>query len=218
MNKHILICFLFFFLLSSCAKSVESEVEIYSNDFESENLLNITKGVISSFSDTKVLGMYSNSGFELTLNELPAHDLIDISFDLYIHDGWKGNLVLTDNEIVPDIWQLKVNDKTYISTTFSNLDCAAGNICPPQSYPADYPSNNYNPRSGASRTDLPGVCSQLNSVNGSTLYKIHKSISHSDKTLLIQCLDKLIQKNSLDTKCISSWSVDNLKVKVINLH
>lgn len=217
MNRFVPLCFLLF-LLTSCAKNVKNEADIYSNDFESNNLTEITNGLISSFSGTKVLGVYSNSGFDLTLNNLPDHDLIDISFDLYIHDGWVGNQRLSDNETAPDLWQLKVNGKTYMSTTFSNQDCISGNICPPQSYPADYPSNNYNPKSFASRIDLPGFCSQLTNSNGSSLYKIHKSINHSDKTLLVQCLDKLVQKNVADKKCEASWSVDNIKIKVINLH
>ena len=217
MNRLIPLCFLLF-LLTSCAKSVGNEADIYSNDFESNNLKGITNGVISSFSGTNVLGNYSNGGFDLTLNNLPEHELIDVSFDLYIHDGWVGNQRLSDNETMPDIWQMKVNGKTYVSTTFSNQDCISGNICPPQSYPADYPSNNYNPKSFASRIDLPGFCSWLTNPNGSSLYKIHKSISHSDKTLLLQCLDKLVQKNVADKKCDASWSVDNIKIKVINLH
>lgn len=218
MNKYILICSFLLLLLTSCSKSLDNEVDIYSNDFESGNLTNVTNGSISSFASTKVLGRFSNSGFDLTLNDLPSHDLVDISFDLFIHDGWIGNQKFSSNEDTPDIWQLKMNGKTYISTTFSNQACLAGNICPPQSYPADYPNNNYNPRSGAARNDLPGFCSQITNPNGTSMYKIHKSISHSDKTLFIQCLDQFIQKNVTDLKCNASWSVDNIQIKVINLH
>lgn len=217
MNKLIPICFLLF-LLTSCAKSVNNEVSVYSNDFENNKLEGIKNGSVITFAGTKVLGNYNNSGFDLTIDNLPTHDLVDISFDLYIHDGWLGNQALSSNEKTPDIWQLKVNDKTFISTTFSNLACVPGNICPPQSYPADYPSSNYNPRSSSARADLPGVCSQVDSPNGSTLYKIHKTISHSDKVLLMQCLDKITQIYPTDKKCDASWSVDNIKIKVINLH
>jgi len=218
MNRLISTCLLLSVLFWSCAKSTDSDVEIYTNDFENGNLTGITNGTISIFNGSNVLGNYNASGFDLTLNDLPAHDLIDISFDLYIHDSWEGNQQFNDNENGPDIWQLKIDGKTFINTTFSNLDCTPGYFCSPQSYPADYPNNNGNPKNGASRTDLPGFCSQIDKPNGTTLYKIHKRIGHKESTLLIQCLDKLIQKNVSDPKCDESWSVDNIKVKVISLN
>lgn len=217
MNKLILlsICIPFFFL--SCAKSNHGEVEIYSNDFESSASTGITNATISSFNGGHVLGFFNNSQFTLSVSDLPEHDIVDISFDLYIHDNWDGNIQLQDNIAGPDIWQMKVDNKTYITTTFSNNDCTPGYFCPPQSYPSEYPNFNHNPKSGASQTVLPGVCSKAGSPNGSTLYKIQKSISHSEKVLLFQCLDKLIQKDVADPKCDESWSVDNIKIKVINL-
>jgi hypothetical protein len=218
MNKFISTCFLFAVLSGSCAKSTDSDIEIYNNDFENGNLTGIINGTISTFNGTKVIGNYNAGGFDLTLNDLPVHDLVDISFDLYIHDSWEGNQQLRDNENGPDIWQLKVDGKTFINTTFSNLDCLPGNYCPPQSYPADYPNNFNNPKSDASRTDLPGFCSQVNNPNGTTLYQIHKSISHSENRLTVQFADKLVQKLLADPKCDESWSVDNIKIKAINLN
>lgn len=217
MIRHVSRFFLLAFLFISCAKSADSNVEIYSNDFEKGDLDGITNGVINSFNGSKVLGNYNNGGFSLTINDLPSHDLIEISFDLYIHDSWEGTQQLNDNETGPDIWQLKVDNKTFINTTFNNYECVPGNICPPQSYPADYPTSSNNPKNGAFKTDLPGFCSWANIPNGTTLYKIHKSISHSDKTVLIQCLDLLKQKYAADPKCDESWSVDNIRVKAISI-
>lgn len=217
MIKHIYQLFILVLLFGSCAKSANNDVEIYNNDFENGSLSGITDGIISSFNDSKVLGNYNNGGFNLTINDLPPHDLIDISFDLYIHDSWEGTQQLSNNDNGPDIWQFKVDNKTFINTTFNNYECVPGNICPPQSYPADYPVNSNNPKTGASRTDLPGFCLWANTANGTTLYKIHKNISHSDKTVLIQCLDQLKQKYAADPKCDESWSVDNIKVKVISV-
>ncbi|WP_158798508.1 hypothetical protein [Pedobacter sp. L105] len=214
MNKLLLLSFTFIILLSSCAKTVQNEVQVYSNDFESANLSGITGGIISSFNGSKVLGNYNKGEFNLTINDLPKHDLVDISFDLYIHDSWEG-VQQIGSVSGPDIWAMNVDRKSYIYTTFANFDCVAGNFCPPQSYPGDYPAQSNNPKTGASRTDLPGFCSEASNPNGTTLYKIHKSVSHSDKMLLIQCLDKLVQTNVTDQKCDESWSVDNLVVKVI---
>jgi len=214
MNKLVLLCFTLILLLNSCAKSVQNEVQVYTNNFENGNLDGITNSVISNFNGSKVLGNYNNGEFDLTINNLPKHDIVDISFDLYIHDSWEG-VQQIDNISGPDIWGMNVDGKKIIYTTFANFSCVAGNYCPPQSYPADYPSQSNNPKTGASRTDLPGFCSEINNPNGTTLYKIHKSLSHSDKTLIIQCLDKLIQTNVTDPKCDESWSVDNIVVKVV---
>jgi hypothetical protein len=212
MNKFILFALLCFV---SCAKSTESEVQVYSNDFEDKNLSGIDGGVITLYHGTNVLGTYNSGGFKLKINGLPTHNLVDISFDLYIHDSWDGNQQAGNYLIGPDIWQLSVDNKSYINTTFSNGDCLPGNFCPPQSYPANYPNNNNNPKTAALNTLLPGACSLSTSTTGSTLYKIHKRISHTDTGILIECIDKLVQKNVDNPKCDESWSVDNMHIKVL---
>jgi hypothetical protein len=216
MNKAIHFLFLIL-MFSSCAKSVDQEALIYDNTFESNDVNGFTNGILTSFNSSIVLGNYNNDGFTLDIPNLPDHDIVDISFDLYIHDSWDGNIQLANDLIGPDIWQFKVDNKLYVNTTFSNGDCLDGNFCPPQSYPADYPNFNNNPKSGASRVDLPGICSKIDAAEGSTLYKIHKTIDHSASSISIQCLDKLTQKDVNDPKCDESWSVDNIKIKVINL-
>lgn len=199
--------------IGSCKNQVKNEVVVYNNDFESNNLSGITNGVISQFNKTAVLGQFSGGNFTLTVNNLPKHDLVTISFDLYIHDNWRGVLAPDG----PEIWQMLVDNAPYINTTFSNLSCIQGNVCPPQSYPADYPSISNNPKTGAYRTDLPGVCSLKTNPNGTTMYKITKTFRHNNQSLLLQCLDKLDQKDFVDPKCEKSWSVDNINIKAITL-
>jgi hypothetical protein len=212
MNKiSSLLVFLTLFQIS-CKTQVKKEVEVYNNDFEGNNLSSISNGIISQFNGSAVLGQYNNGNFILKVTNLPKHDLITISFDLYIHDNWRGQL-LPDG---PDVWQMFVDNSLYINTTFSNLGCTVGNICPPQSYPDDYPNSNHNPRSGSYRTDLPGVCSLLSSPDGTTMYKITKTFKHVNQLLLLQCLDKLSQ-NYPNPKCEKSWSVDNISIKAITL-
>jgi len=205
---------LFLILLNSCKNQVKSEVEVYNNDFETNNLTNITNGVISQFNGTGVLGTYNKGGFILRLGNLPKHNLITISFDLYIHDTWDGNKPPPDG---PDIWQMLVDDSTYINATFSNDPCLAGNLCAPQSYPLNYPNNFNNPKAGAYRKDLPGFCSMKSNPIGTTQYKIVRTFTHTNSTLVLQCLDKLVQTNTTDQKCDESWSVDNINIKAITL-
>ncbi|MDB5062733.1 MAG: hypothetical protein JWP67_2576 [Mucilaginibacter sp.] len=213
MLKNILLVLLLIFVFS-CKKNISNEVEVYNNDFESANLSNIDNGIISQFNGTSVLGNYNNGSFALTVSNLPKHDLVEISFDLYIHDSWDGNKTAPDG---PDIWQMLVDGNPYINTSFSNSVCGVGVFCSPQSYPLDYPNNYNNPKVGAYRTDLPGFCELITNPNGTTLYKIEKIIRHSNKALILQCLDRLVQTDSADPKCDESWSIDNIKIKAITL-
>jgi len=213
MNKSLKLIFLFALLFfDSCKNQVQSIVTVYNNDFETQDLTSISDGIVTQYNGSAVLGQYNNGGFLLTLN-LPKHDLVTISFDLYIHDTWDGNKQAPDG---PDIWQMIVNNNTYINTTFSNLDCVLGNFCSPQSYPFNYPNNYNNPKTGAYKSGLPGVCTN-GGASSTTQYKITKTFTHSKNVLTLQCLDKLIQTNSPDPKCDESWSVDNLTIKAITL-
>ncbi len=214
MNKNLILVFFLLFIAYSCKSRVQNEIVVYNNTFENSNLSGIVDGAITQFNNTSVLGQYNNGGFTLNVNDLPRHDLIIISFDLYIHDSWDGNK-LTPNG--PDVWKMLVDGNTYIDASFANESCIPGNFCPPQSYPLNYPNNYNNPKTGAYRTDLPGVCKLVNNPDGTTLYRIVKTFKHSDKALLLQCLDKLVQTDTATPKCDESWSVDNIIIKAITL-
>lgn len=197
---------------SSCSKKVQKETEVYFNNFETNDLKGLSNGLIESFNGSLVLGRYNQSGFELLLSDLPQHDLVRISFDLFIHDSWDGNKTGIDNTEGPDLWQMLVDKKSYIYTTFSNTPCLSTWFCPTQSYPSNYLNNNNSAKTGAYKKDLPSACHPESST---TLYKITKTISHSKSNLLLECIDQLKQLDAEDPKCDESWSIDNLKISVI---
>lgn len=213
MNKALKFAFFCLLVMVGCKDKVQNTIVIYNNDFEKQDLSGISNGSIVQYNGSSVLGRYNNGGFTLTVNNLPKHSLITISFDLYIHDTWDGNKPAPDG---PDIWQMVVNNNTYINTTFSNSDCKAGYICPPQSFPFDYPNNYNNPKTGAYKINLPGVCAG-GGTNTTSQYKIVKTIVHNADVLTLQCLDKLVQTNTPDPKCDESWSVDNISIKAVTL-
>jgi len=214
MYKKLVSIFSFSLLLCfSCKDKVGASTEVYSNDFQSGNLNNITNGVIDTYNNTKVLGRYNNSEFTLSLNNLPKHDLITVTFALYIHDSWDGN---SDSPDGPDMWEMYIDNQPYMSTTFSNYPCAANTFCKPQSYPNSYPNNYNNPKTGAATLNLPPAC-KTTFPNGTTKYIITKTFSHKGSTLSMKCLDKLVQTNDSNPKCDESWSVDDLKVTAVAL-
>ena len=204
------------FVFSACSKIVQKETEVYFNDFETGDLNGIVNGYLYEYNGSTVLGRYNQSGFELLLTDLPSHDLIQVSFDLFIHDSWDGNKLGIEDVDGPDLWKMLVDEELYINASFSNIACvnANGMFCPPQSYPANYPNNNNYPRKGAYKVDLPAACHP----NGTTTwYKVTKTISHSKNEILLQCIDQLVQKNADDPNCDESWSVDNIRINTIKL-
>ncbi len=209
--------------LFSCSKSdelLQRNELVYNNDFESGNLDAIDGAQLMTFNNTTVLGNYNNDGFTLNLNNIGAHDLIYISFDLYIHDSWDGNF----NGIDPDqadAWFIELisdfdagtsNPSNLWGTSFSNSVCNPV-FCLRQSYPEVFPFDNL-PREGSSRL-LPGFCSLESDEDGTSLYTIEKGFEHTGNALLINFYDRLYQPNAIDEKCDESWSLDNLKVRVI---
>ena len=222
-------------LINSCSypKLTRDEL-IYQNDFENNDLTEIDGGSISLYNNTKVLGNFNNDGFTLHLDKLGSHDYIYISFDLYIHGSWDGNFNgfnLEDHgfEDKPDIWGMELRpemnyyqtDFHKFETTFSNSPCWP-NYCLRQSYPNTYPFEN-NPRLGAYKIDLAENCEAdgWNNVKTS-LYKIEKGFNHKGDALVLRFYDELFQPNAINSKgetiekCDESWSMDNIKVRVIS--
>ena len=211
-----------FISLFSCSRSAELRRDelIYNNDFENGDLTEIDGGAIMTFNNQKVLGNYNNDGFTVHLNNIGSHDYIYISFDLYLHDSWDGNFNNIEPD-QPDSWfiELRPDIESYPTipfniweSTFSNSVCNEI-YCLRQSYPDIFPSEN-KPRLG-SATQLPGLCSLANNNDGTSMYKIEKGFEHSGNALLIRFYDKLYQPNAVDEKCDESWSMGNLKIRVI---
>jgi hypothetical protein len=70
-------------------------------------------------------------------------------------------------------------------------------------------------------TNLPKKCEGFWGGK-TTLYKIEKTFKHSGSALIISFFDELYQPNAIDdfgnnvAKCDESWSLDNLKVRILN--
>ena len=221
--------FIILLLANSCSypEMIRNEM-IYENDFENENMSSIDGGGISFFNDTNVLGDFNNDGFTLFLEDVGNHDYIFVSFDLYIHGSWDGNFNGFKENDKPDKWVMEFNpdmdlfkdpSSNNFSTTFSNSPCWP-NYCLRQSYPEAYPFEN-NPKTGSFKVDLGAICPNNFFGGPSSLYKIEKGFKSSGKNIVLRFYDELYQPNAIDkdgtpqSKCDESWSLDNLKVRVI---
>lgn len=219
-----------FLIINSCSypEMVRNEL-IYENDFEDKNLIKIDGGGLSSFNGTTVLGDFNNDGFILFLDNIGEHDYVFVSFDLYVHGSWDGNFNGFSDNDQPDKWIMEFNPDMELfkdpssdnfTTTFSNSPCWP-NYCLRQSYPENYPFEN-NPKTGSFKVDLEKKC--YNNFFGglTTLYQIEKGFKSSGNNIVLRFYDELYQPNAIDkdgipqNKCDESWSLDNLRVRVIN--
>jgi hypothetical protein len=205
---------LFAFLFTSCVKEVVVNVpkveNVYSNNFELYDqkgfkVQGFINRVFQPFNDisivdynkSKVLGNFNNSKIDLKLDSLPIHSALNIQFDLYVHDNWRN-----------DLWKMQFDNREVLVTGFSNNE----------SYGQSYPDwinigIQLNP-AGANAYDLnlKGAC-RFNNINGGTkLYKIERTIIHSDSTFLFTASDA---GEYLGLNCERSWSIDNFNVSII---
>ena len=213
--QHIVFSLLIMISVASC-KGLQKDIIVYRNDFEGGDLKGINSGKIEDYNGSKVIGRYSQNGFLLKLDSLPVHNMVQISFDLYIHDTWDGNTVKPDG---PDIWIMNIDGSSSIYSTIANGSCT--NCF--QSYPVLQPSfvngvfNFFNnkPNSNAIKTDLPGACKLKDSKGGTSLYRILSTFEHTKSTLDIGCYAQLEDPDRVNKNCNESWSVDNIMVKTI---
>jgi len=200
-------------LISSCQEKLLEELSVYTNDFSSMDLEGIESDEgLFPYNNKYVLGLFNNQGFTLSLKNLPDHNMVRISIDLYIHNYWNGNSQNIDG---PDVWNMLVDNSTIVNTTFANTPCAS-TYCQYQSYPENM-IRNFTPKTEAADINLPGVFGLQHRLGWTTLYKIHKILPHNKSTLSLKCYDQLKQENVPIPKGDESWSVGNIEVSVLNV-
>ena len=213
-NIKLIICCFFLTMQASCIKEVVTNVpkitEVYNNNFELydqkgiqvqghiNGVFQLFKNInIVDYNDTKVLGDFNNSKIDLKLDSLPLHNTLNIQFDLYIHDNWRN-----------DMWKMEFDNKEVLVTGFSNnKDCQ-------QAYPnwinAGYALNSAG--SNAFDLTLKGACRYFKIVGGTSLYRMERTIIHSDSTFKFSASDA---GEFFELTCDRSWSIDNLKISAI---
>lgn len=188
---------------------------VYFNDFEDANGsmtewstdTNDTTPGTPNHPPDRFLGQFYNDTVTLTLNNLPPHTEVSVSFDLYIIRTWDG----LDNE--PDFWGVGVESgPTLLNTTFCNVDWGPN----PQSYPAQYPDANHPPFTGASEIRTLGYAYDTYGVIDS-VYRFPNTyydftFAHSEPNLILHFSAWELEFSPSD----ESWGLDNVKVSVTN--
>lgn len=202
MNK-VILAFIIVVLFASCTKNLPVDTIVYQNDFEKGrgNMLVYQPNGIDTnafnlnFNSRNIAGPFNHRTAYVYLKELPPHVLLNISFDLYIHDQWAGY-----GSNPPDYWGMFIDKQRVFYTTFSNTPNGA------QSYPKH--EGYYFPPASDAIEKLPGLYTLKSRVDGTARYHIVWSIAHDNSTLDL-ALSDLVAENNVTIK---SWSIDNLKV------
>ncbi len=131
-----------------------------------------------NFVSTWFLGPFDNETVSLNLSNLPQHDTVDVSFDLYVAGEWAG----ARTDLGPHNWEWGYDNQAILTTNFSTLEDTTGNY---QFYPDDSwtidPVNTTNTWGGSPGTQCPG--SPAGSYTGDTPDVLHYCADVSDRTV-----------------------------------
>lgn len=199
-------------LISGCTKNLTEVTTVYSNDFNEKKLNGIEifgwlpNGLTGVFpADAKffdyqgstMIGRLNNSRLELKVNQLPEHDVVRVEFDLFVHETWRN-----------DVFVMRFDDQFRLITGFSTDSTVK------QAYPnwvgngsIEFPAGNL-----AQEIYLPSPCGK-NVARGTNYYKMIQSMAHTQTSFKFDISDV---GGALNDTCNRSWSVDNLKITVLN--
>jgi hypothetical protein len=148
---------------------------------------------------------------------LPAHDTVRVTFDLYVLNTWHGEGVNTDtiDDSAPDSLAV-VATGTNLSKSWSFSNCA-GTV---QSYPEAFGAAQNAPKTGAVDTQPLGVGSGAEC--GDATYHVSFQFTHAMPFLDLRFAASLTEPASAEgfgtmTLADESWGLDNVKIELLNL-
>lgn len=162
------------------------------------------------------LGQFSNDTISLNLKDLPPHQQVTVSFDLFIIRSWEGNATLDQfgRAAGPDLWELSVEDQSpLLKTTFSNVDFLEG--LNRQAYPDSWPGGQDHPaRTGAKENNSLGFTTKFQEPYVTTrtmdaVYGLSFTFAHSGDDLMLN-----FSAFGLQAITDESWGLDNIRVRV----
>ena len=190
-------------------------LEVYRQDFERSAGPEWNRRQTSTTpSGRGFLGEFGNETVTLNLQDLPDHQWVHVTFDLYIIRSWDGNQSSYSAELMklraaagesavgPDEWMFELDGTSLLHTTFSNWDGAGGT----QAYPDSYPEGKNPPRSGAAETGTLGY--SFGPIEGQdSVYRLTFSVPHSGGDLRLD-----FSAMGLQPLEDESWGLDNVTV------
>ena len=151
---------------------------------------------------SKVLGPFSNESATLSLDNLPRHQYIEITFDLLIIGNWEGNGTANGK---PDIFSLSLGSQYWLThASFSNIPGKA------QSYPGLHGENSGPALYGALEVgSMPPISINGSSFSNASIYRIRHTFYHpGDFT------DFVFSASGVTAAAGKFWAIDNVLVSL----
>lgn len=197
-------------VLSACALTLvtarpAAATTIYFNDFQGLSAAGPewSKPLISTIGSQTFLGPFaSKNNWEtetLTLNNLPTHTYLNLSFDLYIIASWDGN----DTSVGPDGFRVSAGGLTLLDTTFSNRSSGLQAFCGADSA-GNYITGNCPRYTGAAAINKLG-----SSVDGDSRYHLSFNFLDSASSLVLNF-------SSHVTGSDETFALDNVRLETGN--
>ena len=152
----------------------------------------------------KFLGEFGMETTTLTLDSLPTHASLTLSFDLFVLKSWDGSRYLHPANNLPtgpDIFKLNVAGAStpLFYSSFTNI---GPHYAFPQSYPDTYPSAEHAAETGADEVKTLGYW------YGDSVYHLSFEILHTADSISLEFTGIFDEHNIPD----ESWGVDNVEV------
>jgi outer membrane protein assembly factor BamB len=201
------------FLTTFLAAFGQNNQTVYTNDFEgtvgSEWSNPATD--VTSWENRRFLGQFWNQAVNLNLTNLPAHNNVVLSFDLFIirtWDGWSNNPA--NIWAGPDAWALRVTDgPILLHTTFLTHDFVNESTTNRvQSYPDFYPGGSHPLLTGATEVNKLGF-DRGNGEIMDAVYRLTFTFPNTNGSLQL-----VFSANGLQEIVDESWGLDNVSVAV----
>jgi gliding motility-associated-like protein len=173
---------------------------IHQNAFQSASNL-WTNLRLLNYNSQSVAGNYMNDSLQFIASNLPVHDSVFVSADLYLFDSWDGNCGGIQG---PDYWGINVNGGGLFRTTFSNYPFGSQTCSNVQAYPGSVGSSN----AWGTSADLRNLPAIMWNEAISTKYNFSKALNHSSSNLILSFFGNNLQADE-------SWGIDNVNISTI---
>jgi hypothetical protein len=181
---------------------------VYSNSFEQAvgPEWSRTQRDTTPIGARQFLGQFGNQIVTLSLTNLPGHNELELSFDLYIIRSWDG---LGGNPI--EIWSVGVaGGPALLRTTFTPFYQAP---TARQSFPAWFGSGSFPANTGAAETFSLGYHYYVQRIyHWDAVYRLNFRVPHMADTLVVN-----FSATGLETLDNESWGLDNVVVTLDNV-
>ncbi|MBL8798920.1 MAG: hypothetical protein JNM56_33860, partial [Planctomycetia bacterium] len=191
---------------------------VYQNDFQGAvgSEWSSTATSLTPVGNRQFLGEFGNESVSLALADLPTHNSVTVSFDLFVIRSWDGNNTesnATHGSLGADVWNLTVADgPTLLHTTFSNHNPDPHAPSSRQAYPDAFAGGDYPAYSGAAEVNTLGYLHPTQPIPMDAVYHLTFTFDHVDAALQLN-----FSAFGLQGLTDESWGLDNVQVAVETL-